>query len=216
MTAAENTVPAPTGGRWPRGHERRHARGAQGIKMVKDLQQRYGCVPEDMVSYVIENTPSYQGVANRVREHTLFGPWISFKVCDMIERVLGIHVDFSQSVIFMFDDPVKAALMLWRQRFKLPESAKPKDQTLVIAGVVDHLKDAFKDLKAPPLFDRIIDLQEVETVLCKWKSHMNGHYPLNNDIVEIATALGEWAPHSACAAAMLRAMPKPKEKSYGV
>lgn len=210
MTAAENIVPAPTGGRWPRGHERRHARGAQGIKMVKGLEQRYGCVPEDIVGYVVENAPSYEGVANRVREHTLFGPWISFKVCDMVDRVLGIHMDFSEAVVFMFDDPAKAALMLWRQHFQLPESARPKDQAAVIHGVVENLKETFKDLKAPPLFDRNIDLQEVETVLCKWKSHMNGHYPLNNDIVKIASSLGEWAPHSSCAAAMQRAMPKEK------
>ncbi len=211
--AAENSSPAPPGGRWPRGHERRHARGGQGINMVADLRWRYKESPDNMISYIcggvvegftadnkalsaddhVEVVPlSFRKVAARVQEHTLFGPWIAFKIADMIDRVMGIPVGFEQAHVFMFKDPVKAALMLWRQRMGLEESARPRDQAGVILEIVKYLIHEFEDLRAPPLNDRPIRLQEVETVLCKWKSHMNGHYPLFNDIDEINAGLEGW------------------------
>lgn len=201
--AAANENPAPAGGRWPRGHERRHARGKQGIGMVSDLARRYYDDPSQMINYITKRlTPdpaipmAFALITDRVKEHTLFGPWIAFKVADMVERVLDIPVNFEQAHIFMFKDPVKAALMLWRQRMGLSPSydgiIKPKDLNGVIAEVVNYLVNEFKDLKAPPEGDRPIQLQEVETVLCKWKSHQNGHYPLYNDIDEINAGLVDW------------------------
>lgn len=208
MEAAVNETESPVGGRWPRSSERRHARGKQGAKMISSLQQRYGQRPEEMVDLLIDCAPDYQKVASRVKEHYLFGDWISFKICDMIDRVLGVHIDFSEAAVFMFDDPVKAALILWRQTHGLPESAKPKDQAAVIHGVVEHLKAVFASYTAPPLHDRPVDLQEVETILCCWKSHLAGRYPLFNDIDEIRAGLLEWGKVSATAARMWGSMPE--------
>lgn len=206
MIAAKNETLAPTGTRWPRGHERRHARGAQGIKMIEHLSY-YGEQPQSMVSSIIYQAPSYEKTAEQIQTHTLFGPWISFKICDMIDRVLNIRMDFTQAAVFMFKDPIKAALILWRQQLKLPENAKPLSEKETINGVVNYLTEQFKSHLAPPLFDRPIGLQEIETILCKWKSHLNGHYPLNNDILEISAALNEWAPYSETAKKMLSYMP---------
>ena len=58
------------------------------------------------------------------------------------------------------------------------------------------------------MYERPVGLQEVETILCKWKSHMNGHYPLNNDIMEIRHGLKDWLPVSALARAFYDAMPE--------
>lgn len=208
-TAAVNDTEAPVGGRWPRGHERRHARGHQGINMVVGLESQYGLSPEDMVHYIcLENATlpmPFKELTDRVQEHVLFGPWISFKIADMVDRVLGIPVSFEHAHVFMFKDPVKAALMLWRQRMGLEENARPKDQAGVILEIVKYLIHEFEDLRAPPLYDRPIGLQEVETVLCKWKSHVNGHYPLFNDIDEIAEGLEGWGD---AAAEFGAAMPK--------
>lgn len=189
--------PPPTGERWPRGHERRHFRGTAAVKAVTQLRKRYDGSPENMVSAIIGGTrPTkhipFRDIAERTKDHPLFGPWIAFKVGDMIDRVLAVPVDFDQAHIFMFNDPAKAALMLWRQKMGLAENAMPKDKDHVIGEIVKHLEQAFSDLKAPPLGDRAIGLQEVETVLCKWKSHMNGHYPLFNDIDEIREGLEGW------------------------
>lgn len=195
--AALNEEPSPLGGRWPRSSERRHARGQQGFNMVHNLKHRYGKHPERMVKNLYNDQNStvpipYTTIADRVSTHTLFGPWISFKVCDMIDRVLGINVDFTEAAVFMFKDPVKAALMVWRKKQDLPDNAEPRDSQAAIHMVVEYLSETFKDLSAPPLSDRPIGLQEIETVLCKWKSHMNGHYPLLNDIDEIREGLVGW------------------------
>jgi len=205
-TAAENAVPAPPGCRWPRGHERRHFRGAAAVRAISKLRSRYS-KPEEMVDYLLRFPPSYEAVANAVREHVLFGPWIAFKVADMIDRVLGVHVDFTEAAVFMFTDPRAAALRLWRAETKMPETARPRDENAVIAKVVEHLREQFKGWSAPPLYDRPVGLQEIETILCKWKSHMNGHYPLLNDITEIGAGLSEWAASSPTCRVMLGVKP---------
>lgn len=206
--AAVNDTNTPLGARWPRGSERRHARGQQSINMVNDLYSRYSEDPKSMLDYLFEPAPSYEKVAGRVKEHHLFGNWISFKVADMADRVLGIPIDFSEAVVFMFDDPVKAALMLHRKENDLPADQEITNKQEVIHGIVEKLKVVFKDYKAPPGYERPVGLQEIETILCKWKSHMNNHYPLNNDIKAISEDLKDWSEYSSTAKLMLENMPK--------
>jgi hypothetical protein len=209
MQAAKNDEQAPNGGRWPRGHERRHFRGEAAVKATKVMWGKYLARPEQLVEDLVQGAEAlpFKTIALRAQELPLFGPWISFKVCDMLDRLGICKVDFDEAAVFMFDDPTKAALMLWRQHHGLSETAKPKDQAGVIHAVVDHLKDKFKDLSAPPLHERPVDLQEVETVLCKWKSHMNGHYPLWNDIDEIRNGVALWKPCSRVAHEFAHHMP---------
>lgn len=189
--------PTPFGARWPRGHERRHFRGANGVNSVEDLSRRYATA-EDMVNYVtgLREPDSvalpFGAVTARAQAHVGFGPWIGFKIADMLDRVLGIPVDFSTDDVFMFKDPEQAALKLWNQRLGYPDTARPKDKAVAIKTVVDYLKQEFHSFRAPPALDRPVGLQEVETVLCKWKSHMNGHYPLWNDVHEIGEGLTPW------------------------
>lgn len=194
IIAAVNERECRVGGRWPRGHERRHARGAQGVAMVRGLQQTYGTRPQDMVLRLKElavGGVDFKLVADEVKTHTLFGPWIAFKVCDMLERVEGSPISFDNASVFMFKDPVKACEMLFRQRHNINVAAEVKT-AFVIDPIVEYLRSEFKDTMAPPGRDRAVDLQEIETILCKWKSHMNGHYPLNNDIDEINEGLQPW------------------------
>jgi len=138
----------------------------------------------------------------------MFGPWIAFKVADMLEACLGWPVDFAGSEVFMFDTPREAALMVWRDRFKLPARARPRVLSVVLEGVVAWLLDEFKGAKAPPSFRRGLGLQEVETILCKWKSHVGGHYPLGNDTNEFRHGLEPWAKVCETAARFRAALPK--------
>lgn len=209
MKAAKNEKPAPHGGRWGRGHERRHARGAQGIKMVEELRKRYGKKPQDMIEVICTETEdkrTCESIMRQVKGHYLFGPWIGFKVADMVDRVLRLHVDFTEAAVFMFKDPVRAAERLWAETHNLP-SSKVTLSAEGLHDVVVHLTDHFKKQNAPPFYDRRIGLQEVETILCKWKSHMNGHYPKYNDIDEIGTALRLWEPHAGAAVDFMEHMP---------
>ena len=215
--AADNTTPSPIGGRWPRGAERRHWRGAQAKASALNLQNAWSR-PERLVEWLaygdanqpepVPDTVQFKDVSERVQTLRGFGPWISFKVGDMLDRLDIVNVCFEQAEVFMFDDPRKAALMLTRQRLGLPENAKLKDETAAIAQVVAYLKEQFKELYAAPMLDRPIDLQEVETVLCKWKSHCNGHYPVGNDTIEINEGMEPWAAVSETARLVKSNMPK--------
>lgn len=212
MLAAKNDVETPIGGRWPRGHERRHFRGKAAVDAVNDLRARYQH-PEFFVNYVMGKGGHFTDVAARVKEHTLFGPWMAFKVADMAERVLKIPVDFDDSAVFMFNDPTKAALTLWRNKKGLPADARPKDAAThakIINGVVAHLLTVFQGYQAPPDNHRPLGLQEIETILCKWKSHMNGHYPPYNDIDEIRAGLEPWCKALDGAKLFMQHMPARK------
>lgn len=217
MVAARNETPAPDGGRWPRGSERRHFRGEAAVRAVRTLHGRYFDAPEALVEEIAQQTETqlqygapapYAMIAGRAKELPLFGPWISFKVCDMLDRLGITQVDFDQAAVFMFADPVKSALMFWRQKMGFSDTVVPKDQELVLNEVVKHLSDHFSSFSAPPRHERPVALQEIETILCKHKSHLNGHYPKFNDIDEIRHGLASWAPHSEIARSMLFAMPE--------
>jgi hypothetical protein len=227
---AANTTPAPVGGRWPRGKERRHWRGEQATKSALELNARYKHA-EEMVDFIAGWEPhrDYAGepmevgqfrdpipfaeVNRRVQEHRGFGDWIAFKVGDMLETCLGVPVSFDEAEVFMFKDPAKAASMVFRA--KNPELAAQLEagaffirQEEINKRVSGWLERQFIDLAAPHNGKRPVRLQEVETVLCKWKSHMNGHYPVGNDITEIREGLAPWAQVSDFAAELLRCMPE--------
>ncbi len=225
MEAAKNETLSPAAisddlahvkNRWPRGSERRHFRGRQGVAAVQELTRRYP-VPTDLVGFVMGNMASdtpqlFREVSGRAQMLRGFGPWIAFKICDMADRVLGIPINVDNAAVFMFKDPVKAALMVWRDKAGLPETAKPKRELEAINFVVDYLTDYFKEFKAPPSGNRQVGLFEVETVLCKYKSHLNGHYPLYNDVDEINEGLLQWSGSSESAKTFYGAMPKNPEK----
>lgn len=211
--AAANVTPAPTGERWPRGAERRHWRGGQAIASAEELINR-GQTPEQLVGWVarvdfdvLQPIP-FENVRERALALRGFGDWIAFKMGDMIDRLNIRSVDFETAQVFMFADPRKAALMLAKQKLELPDNAKLKDENFAIAQVVDYLTHTFKDHTAPPLHERSVGLQEVETILCKWKSHMNGHYPVGKDIHEISSGLTPWAQHSDTAALFNACLPR--------
>lgn len=222
--AGENVTTAPDGGRWPRGSERRHFRGAQATTAIEALKQQYGENTSGMVRMIIGepsdeivwNPLPFKTVSDRVKMHRNFGPWIAFKVADMVDRVIGRPVNFDDAAVFMFKDPVKGAGLVARWvALGQPKEFDPK-QILVtledeittgdIHTATSFLGQQLGHLKAPPLRDRGINLQEIETVLCKWKSHLRGHYPLNNDIDEINHGLDPAWGNTAVA--FRKAMPK--------
>ena len=183
---------SPKGGPWPRGSERRHFRGKDGIRCVRKLSRKYP-QPEYMIDTlcaVADETKEYEPVAEAVKEHYLFGPWMAFKIVDMIERVLSIPINFENSHVFMFSTPVKGALLVYDTY--LADRKPIQDNAEKIEVTVEYMQEVFGEYWAPPRSGRRINIQEIETILCKWKSHMGGHYPLNNDIDEIHEGLKGW------------------------
>jgi hypothetical protein len=103
--------------------------------------------------------------------------------------------------------------MVARVETGLPPDARWKDEPATIREVMAFLRARLGHMGAPPTMDRNIGLQELETILCKWKSHQNGHYPLDNDLVEIRHGAEPWLEHSELAREFLHWMPAPGQVS---
>lgn len=172
---------------FPRGTERRHFRGALAKSSVAELEECYPN-PECMVDFISLETPSLKEVFDRVCSHRGFGPWIAFKVADMLDRCLGVPIDFDDAHLFLFKDPAAAVDLLWKDR----EYYAPTDIRRKV--VIDELREMFGDLPAPPDGRRKVGLAEIETILCKYKSHVNGRYPVGKDSREILHHLDGWGP----------------------
>lgn len=216
--AARNTTQAPTGDRWPRAAERRHFRGKAAMDAVSALQERWS-EPEDIVHWLAggDDGPGLDGepfklVYERALTLRNFGPWISFKIADMLDRCFGQRVLFDGAAIFMFKDPAAAVDLLWESRGGMVKApvitlnsvkVKPLLAEKRRDKVVAHLQHEFRDLMAPPLRDRPVNIQEIETVLCKWKSHVHGRYPVGKDTHEVSEGLDVWA---ACGVLTARRM----------
>lgn len=174
----------------PRGAERRHFRGEKAAEALAILSLKYPR-PESLVEelfepYSDEPLVPFSVVRNRALRLPQFGPWIVWKLADMGERCLGIPVDFSGADLGIYRDPRQGAALLMHGDWTVPIS----DDGL--AAVVKRMSAALAGLLAPPLDNRRPNVQEVETVLCKFKSHVKGHYPLGKDSREVAEGLGPW------------------------
>lgn len=205
---ASNEAPSPIGGRWPRGRERRHFRGDKAIEAVIWLRYTYE-KPETAVTMLEEKAHvfgKYQYVAETVLRWPQFGPWIAFKVADMLERVMGVPIDFSDSDVFFFDSPREAAEM-WAIETNHLSHGVVGVSSEAIKDACTHLKESLSSHLAPPRYDRPLNLQEFETILCKWKSHMSGSYPIGIDTRELRHALNEWKNVSGTAHRLMQVLP---------
>lgn len=213
MVAAKNEESAPTGGRYPRGHERRHFRGQQAIAAVEALHSQYGPKPEDCLRYISwggeephRGSVPFRDISRRALEHRSIGSWAAFKIADMVDRLGLRKVEFSFDEVVVYESPLKAAEELVRLRLNLPKEAQVK--LSAVREVFEYLEQYFSEYSAPPLHDRSIGLQECESVLCKHASHLHGHYPIYNDLLEIHSGLSSWVNVSEVASFFKAAMPK--------
>lgn len=174
LQAAENDTPPPTGLRWPRSAERRHFRGPKCVDAVRRLTV---LSPEDRVrGLAVLGTERL--IMDEVKRWYLFGDWVSFKAADMLERVYGAPVTFSADTILMYEEP-RRALDLFEE------------------GAYARFLEHFAQYQAPPSGDRACGPQEVETVLCKFKSMLGGHYAVGKDIREVRHGLVGWGDTAA-------------------
>lgn len=189
-TAAENKIGPDVFGanafeeRWPRAAERRHWRGDKASHPI-DWAKHRKFTPEGLVDFMtINDKPgvvSQRDIVKRTTQVPQMGPWIAFKIADMAERVLGRPVTFSNRIVTLYRDPRKGA-----------EMAMP------LLGVDNPEKvgpiflEAYRYMDAPPRLDRKVNIQEVETVLCKWKSARNGRYKIGTDTKHLRSSLSNW------------------------
>lgn len=164
----------------PRGTERRHFRGEKAKKAIKWMQSN------DMIGEVFDELQAateYKHVVNCTRKVPMFGTWITFKVADMLERLSLAKVSFTNFNITMYREPMKGVgIVLYNNEDAFVSQSEVT--ALVVSTIV-----ALGSPKAPPLYDRVINMQEVETMLCKYKSHTHGHYNVGKDTKELKHSL---------------------------
>ena len=173
----------------PRGTERRHFRGGLAHKSIA-----FGAslgAPEEALKLIYpgEGPLTFAQVYKGAQRLHGFGSWISFKMADIADRTRYRTVDFAGCELSIYRTPVQGSA-LWRYG---DEHAKIASHE--VGEVCEEVRLAVgPDLLAPPLYDRPINIQEVETVLCKFHSHKHGHYPLGKDTREILHGLHGWGP----------------------
>jgi len=101
----------------------------------------------------------------------------------MAERVLYYDVDFSNSSLGVYADPVKGAALL------LHGDMKAVITTEEVQQCCDLLDKHFSYHSAPPFRDRPFNIQEGETILCKYKAYYKGQYYVGKDIKEVGEGL---------------------------
>jgi hypothetical protein len=170
--------------KWPRGAERRHFRGGTSDYVTEWLPKNFG-TPEEAMDFLIgeDEGRTFKAVSGRVKKWKYFGDWIAFKMADLIERVVGHHVDFSDCDMGIYDAPKQGAALV-AQFYGRPEMS--------VGKVIRVLNNKLSHFPAPPTGDRQVNVQEIETCLCKWKSHTNGHYAIGKDTHEIREGLEGW------------------------
>jgi len=193
--------------RWPRGSERRHFRGALAQSALDDLWTKYS-TPEEAVRYLCnfgEQDPdeprTYTEMMARVQEWRGFGPWIAFKVADMVDAVLGTEVDFNGAEHDFYESPVKAGCWVAMEtmgmtfdRFTFErkwDEATPAMKTVHLKAALTYLASELGTMICPHNPTRTLRLQEYETILCKYKSHLKGKYPVGTDTKELLHMI-EW------------------------
>lgn len=162
--------------KWPRGTERRHFRGTASEKTIKWFQDNFP-EPADAVKCLYHCT-TFPQVRDSVTKWPLFGPWISFKAADMLERVAGRQVSFSIDDLGFYKEPAAASDLI--------------NPGGTLKQTVERLLQEYSSREAPPGMDRPCHIQEVETCMCKGKSFLKGHYHVGKDIAEIRHSVRGW------------------------
>lgn len=166
---------------YPRSSERRHFRGKLSTKSTEWLATE-GL--EGLFHPLRSRSWNATKLINHVKRWYGFGDWIAFKVADMVDR-LGLNaVQFTQEHLKLFDSPQKGADLLYLEEF-----GNTAEETVTMNHAVNRLTKYFNKFKAPPRYERPVGIQEVETILCKWKSYRGGHYHVGEDIESLRNGL---------------------------
>lgn len=168
--------------KWPRAAERRHFRGDNALRGIASLKL-HG-TPERLVEKLCAPPYTFESLATRIGEWEQFGPWITFKIADMLERILEIPIKFNhEETTCVYKEPVAGARLI---------ATIEGWETTNMPYVFSRIQKALPSYMAPPLYDRLINLQEIETICCKFKAHLNGRYPVGKDSRELKHSLVGW------------------------
>lgn len=160
--------------RHPRGSDRRHFRGAEAIRAVRELREE-GLTAEGLLDAVLGPPGAGRGLRRlmgRLQEWRAYGPTIAFKAADMLDRLWGGEVRSS------VEDDSDLISAVPRKGAKAVAEADGRAEEGTAYACRKALSGLGEGRLTPPLFDRAPGLLEAETVLCKWSHYLSGSYYL--------------------------------------
>jgi len=119
------------------------------------------------------------------------GPWAAWKILDLLNCCLGLKFDF-HSVDFRlaYEYPIRGMLLVAGEDEERHKKVTDGLYSEAMEQVYDQLRDAgLLESMAPPEYKRAINMQEIETCLCKYHSYYHGHYKAGEDIAELHTRI---------------------------
>lgn len=147
-----------------RASERRHFRGAAGLKALEQWRSLYKR-PEAMVEACFG--PTYLDVRKNMQHMAQMGDYFYWKLADIQDTVFGKPVDFTGCEKYMPKVPQQGAEKIW--------NLEPHEWDFDLVQAVRMVSRHIKNMDHP-LNDRKLLLQEAETVCCVFKQHVVGDY----------------------------------------
>ena len=165
---------------FPRGRERRHFR-ADSVEKFVDFAERNFTGPENAVESLLgpggDFPMSYDNFESKIGRFPGFGPWITYKAADMLERLGLSRIHFPASDLNWYKEPRLGATFAREDFLKLGVTG-----LYDVQRVSDALLRSLSPRLAPPRYERPLGVQEVETVLCKYKAFRHKRYSVGYDI----------------------------------
>lgn len=154
-----------------RGGARRHFRGAVAVEALRTMQRRF----PDLSEFFRGMPGDFFEARRYIMDLPQFGPFSAFKIADMAERTCGVKVDFSKVGLKDFSKFPQRGADLATKYGGLTFQQKLR-YTAIPARLYDDLLNFRWVTKAPPLFDRPLNAQELETMFCNY-GHSKWHEP---------------------------------------
>lgn len=146
-----------------RGGARRHFRSTKALRAIEELDRRFPVLH----SFFAGMPDTWAEARKYITDCPEFGNFSAFKIADMAERTCGVRIDFSAATIKDLSKFPRRGLALAAGSFAGADSPE--------AMLKKALNNKWVRL-APPLYDRPLNLQEIETCLCNY-GHSKWHPP---------------------------------------
>ncbi len=156
-----------------RNSERRHFRGAAGIKAVMAWQAMFP-VPEMMVDKLLACEPNYLSIRKEMRPIPQMGDYFMWKMCDLYDLLTGINVSVEGQEHHAPKVPQEGASLI-AEKMGYPEHNIERPS---VAKVFKTIVKAMGQRTAPPLHNRPFGPREAETVCCIYHKLHSGKYIL--------------------------------------
>jgi hypothetical protein len=183
-----------------RATERRHWRGERGWKSLQAMKKFAGKHPETFMDKLF--SPTYMEMRQKIKENLYgFGDYFTWKIADMQDRCFNEKCDFSGAEKHLVKLPIEGFEYM---------AAQDKRTTEPLFQYIESTIKDLQHLKAPPYYDRPLNIQELETVACMFHTVVVNNYKVGGDLIVKAEQFSR-IPRSPLVDAFVEACPKPIE-----